>query len=149
NDLAVVSFLMHHSNCLLYHTGGRVLRDNQSCIGDSTTQFLRNLNLDISFLSASSWNTRWISTPSEGKVAVKEAALAAAAKRVLICDSSKYGKVGIFNAVPLESLDLVITDDRLPDSARQAVSKSGVRLVIASAHGAVAVAPENTVENLA
>ncbi len=142
NDLVVVDYLVRHSQCRLYHTGGAVLRDNQSCIGDSTVTFLRNLNLDISFLSASSWNTKWVSTPTEGKVAVKEAAVAAAAKRVLICDSSKYGKVGIFNAVALDALDLVITDDQLPDTARAALAKNGIRLLIASADGAVAWPPE-------
>lgn len=131
NDLAVVNLLVQRSNCLLYHTGGQVLRENQSCVGDSTTQFLHGLNIDVAFLSASSWNARWISTPTEAKVSVKKAAVAASSKRVLICDSSKYGKVGIFNAVPIRALDHIITDDGLPENAREALASSGVELTIA------------------
>ncbi len=144
NDLAVVGHLVHHSDCQLYHTGGAVLRGNQSCVGDSTTRFLLDLNLDLSFLSASSWNARWVSTPTEAKVSVKKAACAAAAKRVLICDSSKYGKVGFFNAVSLEELDIVVTDDRLPENARGAVLQSGVQLFIASERGTAVLSPAET-----
>jgi len=132
NDMAVINVLIHHSQCRLYHTGGFVLRENQSCVGDSATHFLSNLNIDIAFLSASSWNARWISTPTEAKVSVKKAATAAAAKRILICDSSKYGKVGIFNAVAIKDLDVIITDDGLPESAREAIIPMGVQLMIAN-----------------
>jgi DeoR/GlpR family transcriptional regulator of sugar metabolism len=131
NDLAVVNLLIHRSKCRLYHTGGLVLRENRSCVGDNTTQFLNNLNLDLAFLSASSWNARWTSTPTEIKVSAKKAALSAAAKRILICDSSKYGKVGIFNAFALKELDIVITDDGLPENAREAVLQNGINLMIA------------------
>ncbi len=135
NDFAVVNLLMQQSECLLFHTGGQVLRENQSCVGDSATQFLKNLNIDIAFLSASSWNARFISTPTEAKVQVKKAAVEAASKRVLICDSTKYGKVGIFNAVPIAALDAIITDDRLPASARDALKQTGVEVVIADSSG--------------
>lgn len=135
NDFTVVNLLMQQSECVLYHTGGLVLRQNQSCVGDSATHFLKNLNIDVSFLSASSWNARCISTPTEAKVSVKKAAVDAAAKRILICDSSKYGRVGIFNAVPIDVLDVIITDDNLPQNAREALKQTGVELMIAKTSG--------------
>ncbi len=131
NDLPVVLHLLEHSACRLYHTGGAVLRENRSCVGDGAARFLESLNLDIAFLSASSWNVRCISTPTESKVCVKQAAARAAARSVLICDSSKYGKVGMFNALPLNALDLVITDSGLPENAQEAVRQSGVQLLVA------------------
>lgn len=131
NDLMVINYLIEHSECKLYHTGGLVLREKRSCVGDSSTHFLHNLNVDISFISSSSWKGRWISTPAEAKVAIKKAAVAAANKRILICDSSKYGKVGTFNAVSLEEMDIVITDSNLPESAKSALLQTGVHLVVA------------------
>ncbi len=131
NDFAVVNLLIQQSNCLLYHTGGQVLRQNQSCVGDNASLFLKNLNIDVAFLSASSWNARCISTPTEAKVSVKKAAVGAASKRILICDSSKYGQIGLFNAVPIGMLNIIITDDGLPENARDALKQSGVELIIA------------------
>ena len=36
NDFTVAAHLMQHANCRLFHTGGEVLRDNKSCVGEMT-----------------------------------------------------------------------------------------------------------------
>ncbi len=132
NDFMVTAWLIQHSTCRLYHTGGQVLRENQSCAGESTAQFLHGFNLDIAFISASSWNTRWISTPTESKVPVKKALISAAARCILVCDSSKYGKAGVFNAAPISAMHTIITDDGLAAGARDAFRLMGVDLRIVS-----------------
>ncbi|MGY3859683.1 MULTISPECIES: DeoR/GlpR family DNA-binding transcription regulator [Aeromonas] len=131
NDFMVCAYLIEHGRCRLYHTGGQVIRDNQSCAGEATAHFLRNLHLDVAFLSSSSWDGQGISTPSEQKVPVKRAVVESAASRILICDSSKYGKVGTFNVVGWDAIDQVITDDQLPDSARELLAQHGVKLTMA------------------
>ena len=136
NDFMVCAYLIDHSRCRLYHTGGLVIRDNQSCAGEAAAHFLRNLHLDIAFLSASSWDGQGISTPSEQKVPVKRAVVGAAANRILICDSSKYGQVGTFNVVGWEVIDQVITDEQLPESARELLVQHGVKLTMVPLTGA-------------
>lgn len=131
NDFMVCAYLIEHGRCRLYHTGGQVIRDNQSCAGEATAHFLRNLHLDIAFLSSSSWDGQGISTPSEQKVPVKRAVVESAASRILICDSSKYGKVGTFNVVGWDAIDQVITDDQLPQSAQELLAQHGVKLTMA------------------
>ena len=131
NDFMVCAYLIEHGRCRLYHTGGQVIRENQSCAGEATAHFLRNLHLDVAFLSASSWDGQGISTPSEQKVPVKRAVVESAASRILICDSSKYGKVGTFNVVGWDAIDQVITDEQLPQSAREALAQHGVRVTMA------------------
>jgi Transcriptional regulators of sugar metabolism len=132
NDFAVCAYLMENSSCILYHTGGRVLRENESCVGESAAQFFRSVNIDIAFLSASSWDSRYISTPSEAKVPVKRAVVSAAARRILVCDSAKYGKVGFFNALPLSDVDTIITDRGLDPNVRAALTQAGTDVLIAA-----------------
>ncbi|AHV36252.1 DeoR/GlpR family DNA-binding transcription regulator [Aeromonas dhakensis] len=136
NDFMVCAYLIEHGRGRLYHTGGQVIRENQSCAGEATAHFLRNLHLDVAFLSASSWDALGISTPSEQKVPVKRAVVEAAATRILICDSSKYGKVGTFNVVGWEAIDQVISDGQLPESAREVLAQHGVRLTLVPLGGA-------------
>ena len=62
---------------------------------------------------------------------VKRAVVESAATRILICDSSKYGKVGTFNVVSWDAIDQVITDEQLPQSAREALAQHGVRVTMA------------------
>lgn len=128
NDFMVCAYLIEQGCCRLYHTGGQVIRTNQSCAGEATAHFLRNLHLDIAFLSASSWDAMGISTPDEQKVPVKRAVVEAAANRILICDSSKYSKVGTFNVVGWEAIDQVITDAAFPEGAEEVFALHGVKL---------------------
>ena len=132
NDFAIASYLIESSQCELYHTGGRVVRENESCAGESAARFIAGVNIDISFISAPSWDMQYISTPMESKVPVKQAAVAASARNILVSDSSKYGKVGFFKAVPLRDLDAVITDNGLDPLVRKALTTMGLDVVIAS-----------------
>lgn len=130
NDFTIVTYLMMNAQCRLYHTGGEVLRDNKSCIGETTSNVISRLNLDLAFLSTSSWNDTWMSTPNEAKIVVKIAAVNASERAVLVTDSTKYGKVGFFNVVELKDLDGIITDTGLPMAAREQLTRSGGNLIL-------------------
>jgi len=130
NDFTVVTHLMLHSNCHLYHTGGEVLRENKSCVGETTVNVISRLNLDLAFLSTSSWNSEWISTPSESKIAVKIAAVRASQRSILVTDSTKYGKLGFFNIIKLQELDGIITDTGLPLAVQEQLVRSGIDLML-------------------
>lgn len=131
NDFAIAAYLMANSDCALYHTGGKIDRFNQSCVGDKAASLLRELNIDLAFVSTSSWNLRGISTPSEDKVLVKRAIIAAAQSNYLVSDSSKYGRVAPFHAVDVSCFDKVITDPQFPQSCIQDFAERGVEVVIA------------------
>lgn len=131
NDFVVAAFLTGNSDCRLYHTGGQVERENQSCVGEGAAEGIRRFNFDLAFVSASSWTIGGISTPAESKVVVKRAIVQSAARSMLVCDSSKYGIVAPINAVPLDAFAAVITDRGLPDSVAQAVRAEGVDVILA------------------
>ncbi|SBV91694.1 putative DNA-binding transcriptional regulator [uncultured delta proteobacterium] len=132
NDFAIVSYLIGNSQCELYHTGGHVIRENESGVGERAARFIASVNIDIAFISASSWDMYYISTPTESKAPVKQAAVAASAKKILVSDATKYGKVGFFKAVPLTDLDCIITDGGLDPVVHKAMVASGLDVIIAS-----------------
>lgn len=131
NDFVIADFLLDNSDCTIIHTGGAVCRENRSCVGEAAAAMLRGLMIDQAFISASSWSSRGISTPDENKVAVKRAVASASRQRILVCDTTKYGQVATWLALPLNEFDLVITDDDVPESARRALSKMEVSLLLA------------------
>lgn len=132
NDFVIGALLTRESRCRLYHTGGQVERENQSCVGEPAAEAIRRFNFDIAFISTSSFGLRGVSTPSENKVAVKRAIAQSATRSILVTDSSKYGLVGTFNAVPLEALSAIVTDAGLPESVRAEIGKRGIALHIAA-----------------
>lgn len=141
NDFTIVGHLMAHAGCRLYHTGGEVLRDNKSCIGETSASVIARLNLDLSFLSSSSWNAEWISTPNESKIAVKHAILKATRATILVSDSSKYGRLGFFNVVRPQDMQGIITDTGLPPQAQEALIRSGINLMLAEPSTAASDSP--------
>lgn len=130
NDFVIAYYLMKHSQSQLYHTGGFIDRDNQSSIGDKAAYFLKSMNIDIAFVSTSSWNLRGISTPSEPKVAVKKAIAQVAKQKILVSDSSKYGRVASFHALDIDEFDVIISDSALPHSVGQELYEKGIRLIV-------------------
>ncbi|PSW21955.1 DeoR/GlpR transcriptional regulator [Photobacterium sanctipauli] len=128
NDFAIACYLMNHSECDIYHTGGKVDKSNQSCVGQKAAHLLREMNIDLAFVSTSSWNQRGISTPSEDKVLVKKAIITSAQQCYLVSDSSKYGKVATFHAVDIDSFDKVITDSDFPASCIDDLSERGIEV---------------------
>lgn len=130
NDFVIAAYLIRHSESNLYHTGGLVDRENQSSIGSKAADFLDGMNLDLAFVSTSSWNLHGISTPSEPKVAVKKAVAAAARKVILVSDASKYGKVASFHALDIRCFDTVITDTSFPGSVREELEEKGIQVLL-------------------
>ncbi len=59
-----------------------------------------------------------MTTPTEDKAGLKQEIIANAQRKVLLVDSSKYGAHSLFNVVPLERFNDVITDVNLPPSAQ-------------------------------
>lgn len=129
NDFAIAYYLMNHAECSIYHTGGKIDKGNQSCVGQQAAHILRDMNIDLSFVSTSSWNQRGISTPSEEKVFVKKAIIASSQKSYLVSDSSKYGKMATFHAVDIECFDKVITDRLFPVICVDDLSERGVEVI--------------------
>ena len=132
NDFVIANFLIESSQCRMIHSGGTLCRKNRSCIGEAAAHSLRNLSIDIAFISASCWGLRGISTPDEDKVPVKRAISEASSKRVLLADASKYGKVATYLALPLTAFDVVITDNSLSSTVYEELAEKALELIIAS-----------------
>lgn len=72
NDFVIANFLITNGKCELIHTGGRVNKSNCSSVGELATQLLKQLSIDIAFISTSSWNLKGLTTPDENKLPVKK-----------------------------------------------------------------------------
>jgi DeoR/GlpR family transcriptional regulator of sugar metabolism len=133
NDFEIVRELSGATHVSVIHTGGQLDHANLSSVGPLAASTLRQVVLDVAFISASSWDLRrGVTTPSAAKVEVKLAAMEAASRTVLAVSSSKYGTFGLYKVAALERFDLVITDDGLAPAAALGMRQSGVELELAS-----------------
>lgn len=121
NDFSIVEFLIKNGKCEIMHTGGRICKENRSSVGELSAQFLRNISIDIAFISTSSWNLQGLTTPDENKIPVKKAIIESSQKNILVTDSSKYGKMATFFLFPLETFDRLICDNQLAENVKEKI----------------------------
>ena len=50
--------------------------------------------------------------------------------KVLATDSSKYGKTGFVKILPLQGIDIIITDHELPEEAQKQIQDAGITLML-------------------
>lgn len=128
NDFVIAHYLSNSSQCDLIHIGGSVCKENLSTTGLLAAEFLKNLSIDIAFISTSSWNLKGLTTPNENKIAVKKAILQSSKQNILVTDSSKYGKVATFFVCPLAVFDQIICDKGLFENVQEALDGLDVKL---------------------
>ncbi|MGV6987886.1 DeoR family transcriptional regulator [Testudinibacter sp. P80/BLE/0925] len=131
NDFVIAHFLIKEGKCDLIHTGGYVCKENYSSVGELSAQFLRNISIDVAFISTSSWNLKGLTTPDEKKLAVKRAIVESSKKNILVTDASKYGKVATFWIYGLDVFDTIITDRTLLESVQKNIQNLNIELVLA------------------
>ncbi|MFJ4438045.1 DeoR/GlpR family DNA-binding transcription regulator [Streptomyces sp. NPDC088923] len=132
NDFTTADLLMASPHIDVIHVGGRVEPANRSSVGLLAAHTLRQLALDLAFISTSSWDRlRGVTTPSELKVEVKKAAMECSGSSVLVAGSSKYGTFGKYRVAPLTSFDVVITDEVLAEAAAEGIRAGGTELLLA------------------
>lgn len=129
NDLLIAEYLTVHGTCNHYLTGGRIDRNNHSCVGDMAASFVSRLNIDVAFVSATCWDPRGISSPSEAKVMVKKALVKVSKQTILVSDSSKFGRSGTFLAMENQNFDMIVCDDKLPQSYKDLLHQLDVELL--------------------
>lgn len=133
NDLAVAAVAGEHPTARVHVLGGRLDSGNMSTDGPIAAAELAEFNIDRAFVSASSFDLRGLSVPSDAKTVVKRAIVENSAHVYLATDSSKYGKVATYRAIPLSSFDGIVTDPGLPAAARDHAEQLGVDLFITPA----------------
>ncbi|WP_433512851.1 DeoR/GlpR family DNA-binding transcription regulator [Nonomuraea sp. CA-143628] len=132
NDFTTVDELQAARYLSVIHTGGQVEPDNRSSVGRLAAATVRQLAFDVAFISAGSWDLiRGVTTPTAAKVEIKQAAMEAASRSVLVAGSSKYGSFGMYRVAPLSAFDMVITDAALTEAAAEGIRAGGTDLELA------------------
>lgn len=111
SDVLIVGYLINSTKFKILCTGGYVQNDVGACIGSRASEFLRNINVDIGFMGASSIDVKkGVSTPTFEKADVKKQMIKSSKKIVLVADSSKFGQTSFAKICSVDEFDIIITD---------------------------------------
>lgn len=113
-DVLLAGYLIQSTDFKILCTGGYVQNDIGACIGSRASDFLRDINVDIGFMGASSVDIeRGVTTPTIEKAEVKKQIIKSSEKVMLVTDSSKFGRTSFAKICSIDEFDLVITDSNI------------------------------------
>jgi len=103
-------------NPTIHMCGGTLNRSNQAVSGASTLAMLENINIAIAFIGVSGYTTDGgLTCGKEDEMQVKRLIMKKAARKVVLMDSSKYGKIFPYKFGDIEDVDYIISDGKLPE----------------------------------
>lgn len=118
-------------------TGG-VRTPSDALVGPIAVQALRSLHLDLVFLGVHGMAPRaGFTTPNLNESETDRALAAAASRLIVVADHAKWSTVGISTIAGLDGIDVLVTDDGLPEEARRVLAEQVPEVVIADVAGVV------------
>ena len=122
--------LTKKSKMTIYHTGGQLNQNSLSSSGPTSMSMLDFINIDIAFMAASGFTLENGFTVSNFfECELKKAVMKKAKKVIMMVDSSKFNKVLAFTFGNLSDLDILISDEKLPEMVAAKAREAGVKVI--------------------
>lgn len=115
-----------------YLIGGSYLAVDDSFCGSLAIAAIRALSFDVAFICASAIDVRRraISMGSEAYAQVQKEILAVSREKVVVADHSKFRASAFSLTADFDDLDAIITDKNIEDSARMALDREELELLL-------------------
>jgi DeoR/GlpR family transcriptional regulator of sugar metabolism len=111
--------------------GGQIRPDSSIFVGPHAIDFFNSINADIAFISSVGVSIdKGISTATELDAEIMKAIMGCANKKILICDSTKFGKYSYINLAPLTDFTEIITDKGLDKQYSKRVKDNGIKITL-------------------
>jgi DeoR family transcriptional regulator of aga operon/DeoR family myo-inositol catabolism operon transcriptional repressor len=111
--------------------GGQIRPDSSIFVGPHAIDFFNSINADIAFVSPVGVSVeKGISTATELDAELMKAIMGCAHKKILICDSTKFGKYSYINVAPLSDFTEIITDKGLDNRHYNKVKDKGIKITL-------------------
>lgn len=98
-------------------TGG-LRTPSAALVGAVADRSIADLHVDQLFLGVHGMDAAGLTTPNLAEAQTNAALIRQATSVIVVADSSKWGVLGLAKIAPLQTVDILITDDALPDDAR-------------------------------
>ena len=118
------------SNVTLLMPGGTYRKRSASFHGKSAEQALRDFTFDKLFIGADGFDVEQGITTFNEAYQVSQAMCQAARQIIVVTDSSKFGRKTPNVVVPIDKIDIIITDKGISDADRQALEQHGIQVVL-------------------
>lgn len=128
NAVNIASELVVSESIRLVVTGGIARPQSYELIGPLAERSLEGLNLDLMFLGTNGVTVTGLSTHDEVEAQTNRRMVERASRVIVVCDSSKIGKVALSSICPLDEIDELITDSGASGEQLDQIREAGVEV---------------------
>lgn len=119
---AKTAVALAEANIRTFCTGGQMLIHSFSYVGEQAENFVRTLNADILFFSCHGVSESGQMTDRAIEEAnLRKVMFGSCKEKILLCDSSKFGKTCLYNMGSIREIDDMISDVSLPTVYREMI----------------------------
>ena len=137
NRLPVANLFASESRTDLVLLGGYVSPRTGVCLGPYANELLGRLHVTTTVLSAAGIAEEGLFNAHLLLAETEQAMLKAASRVMVVADSSKFGRKSLTLVSGLDSIDIFVSDDGLPQRWRDIVTANTATLLIASVPEAI------------
>ena len=131
NSLEIAQELRRSTQITLILTGGTLRRRTNSLIGPLADLSLSQIRFDKAFIGISALDSSFgITTPTLEEAQTKKEIVKAANQIIALCDHSKFEKQNFAFVMPINKMDVLIVDKKMPSSFRVEIEKKGIKVVV-------------------
>lgn len=130
SSIIALNMLQIHTDLEICCIGGQYRRRSGSFVGPVAEDALAPLGIDKCFIGTNGIMSGVISCSNLEEGRIQALACERAARRYIVCDSSKFNQLDFYNFYALEQIDALITDDSIV-SAQRAEIEGATTLIVA------------------
>jgi len=131
-SLLIANVLVNLPGLRLILPGGIVRPGETSMIGELSHRAFEMFHVDRLFLGVGGIDSQaGLTEYNWDDTLIKQAMLKTAKQVVALADSSKFERIATVKIAPLESLDVLVTDQEPPSTLLDALHKAGVSIILA------------------
>ncbi|MCK5672682.1 MAG: DeoR/GlpR transcriptional regulator [Spirochaetales bacterium] len=130
-SLNILNEILKNGSCSVTLPGGKFHCSSMIFQSREGIELLKKTRVKKAFISAYGVNLRLgVTCSADFERELKRTALNSAEQRILLTDSSKFGKVNNIHFADLEDFDTIVTDNQLPDNIVTEIRNRGITLYI-------------------
>lgn len=133
NSVDVVQALAGRRDVTMVVIGGGLNVETGTIAGPMAAKQILQFGADRAILGADAISPKTgLSSPSALTVQTKKAMIGRSREVVVVADSTKLGRVALYEVAPLDVVGTLVTDDRADESVLEAFRAAGVHVIVAS-----------------
>lgn len=131
NGVNIVNNLLQHPEIQVFAVGGKLDAKSYSILGDNAVQDLKQYRAQIGFITADGLSLdHGITNNSQEATKISKTIIDISMNKILLADSTKFNKLGVFPLCNWETIDTWVTDSNIDPAIVAAVEKIGVKVLI-------------------